>query len=62
MVTSSQHLRNVTPIRCTFCCKALRPRDGCVEAWRTPSGDYFCTEFCADDAAEAQFQNARRAS
>jgi hypothetical protein len=62
MVTSSMHLRTVSPIRCTFCNKPLRPHDGHVEAWRTPSGQYFCTEFCADDAEEAQFQKKYRAS
>jgi hypothetical protein len=62
MVTSSKHLKNGSPIRCTFCNKTLRLRDDHVEAWRSPSGQYFCTEFCADDADEAQFQMERRAS
>jgi hypothetical protein len=62
MVTNTTHQGTVTPIRCTFCNKPLRPRDGHIEAWRSPSGQYFCTEFCADDAEEAQFQMERRAS
>jgi hypothetical protein len=62
MVTNTTNLGNVSPVRCTFCKKPLRLRDGQIAAWRSPSGQYFCTEFCADDAEEAQFQMERRAS
>ena len=60
MVISSQYVVNGSPIRCTFCHQPFRCHDGHVEAWRTFTGQYFCSEFCADDADEAQFQNKRR--
>jgi hypothetical protein len=60
MVTTSRYLMNGSPVRCTFCHEPFRCRDGHVEAWRTSSGQYFCSEFCADDAEEAQFQKKRR--
>jgi hypothetical protein len=61
MVTSSKYLMNGSPIRCTFCNEPFRRPDGHVEAWRSSSGQYFCSEFCADDAEEAKFQQKRRA-
>jgi hypothetical protein len=32
-----------------------------VEVWRTSAGQHFCSEFCADDAEEAQFRRRRAA-
>jgi hypothetical protein len=34
--------------------------DGELRPWRAPSGEFFCNEFCADDAEEARFQSYRR--
>jgi hypothetical protein len=34
--------------------------NGEVLAWRSANGEFFCTEFCADDAEEARFQSRRR--
>jgi ribosomal protein L24E len=42
-----------------FCGEPFRPRDGYVEVWRTSAGQHFCSEFCADDAEEAQFRRRR---
>jgi len=39
-----------------FCGEPFRPRDGYVEFWRTAAGQHFCSEFCADDAEEADFR------
>ena len=41
------------PLR--FCGEPFPLRDGYVEFWRASSGHHFCSEFCADDAEEAQF-------
>jgi hypothetical protein len=42
--------------RCAFCRKALPVVNGQLQPWRAPSGLFFCNEFCADDADEANFQ------
>ena len=55
MLTSSRYLVNRSPTRCEFCGEPFRLRDGYVEFWRTSAGHHFCSEFCADDAEEAQF-------
>ena len=58
MLTSSKYLMNSNPIRCMFCGEPFRHRDGHVEFWRTSTGDHFCSEFCAEDAAEALFKKS----
>jgi hypothetical protein len=45
-----------------FCREPFRPRDGDIEFWRTSAGQHFCSEFCADDAEEAQFRKRRAAA
>jgi hypothetical protein len=40
--------------------KPLPIMDGELRPWRAPSGEFFCNEFCADDAEEARFQSYRR--
>jgi MYM-type Zinc finger with FCS sequence motif len=55
MLTSSRYLINRSPTRCEFCGEPFPLRDGYVEFWRTSAGHHFCSEFCADDAEEAQF-------
>jgi len=59
MLTSSRYLMNGSPRCCMFCGEPFRPRDGYVEFWRTSAGQHFCSEFCADDAEEAQFRKRR---
>src|SRR5215831_16421465 len=61
MLTSSRYLINGSPRCCMFCGEPFRPRDGYVEFWRTSAGQHFCSEFCADDAEEAQFRKRRAA-
>ena len=56
MFTSSRYLINGSPARCTFCNKPFRFSDGYFEFWKAPNGSHFCSEFCADDAEEARFQ------
>ncbi len=45
---------------CAFCRKPLPIVDGRIQPWRSPSGQFFCNEFCADDAEEARFQRHLR--
>ena len=45
---------------CAFCRKRLPVLNGEPQPWRTPSGQLFCNEFCADDTEEARF--CRRSS
>ena len=40
---------------CAFCGKQLSISNGELECWRTPRGEFFCNEFCADDAEEVHF-------
>jgi hypothetical protein len=44
---------------CAFCVKPIM--NGELQPWRAASGEFFCNEFCADDAEEARFQSHRRA-
>jgi ribosomal protein L24E len=62
MLTSSRYLMSGSPRCCMFCGEPFRPRDGYVEVWRTSAGQHFCSEFCADDAEEAQFRRRRAAA
>jgi hypothetical protein len=55
MLTSSRYLMHGSPIRCEFCGQPFLVRDGYMEFWRTSAGHHFCSEFCADDAEQAQF-------
>jgi hypothetical protein len=56
MRTDLHEFRNGRP-KCAFCGQPLRISDGRVECWRSSTGSFFCTEFCADDAEEAAFQS-----
>jgi hypothetical protein len=49
-------------VRCAFCVKPLPIVNGELQPWRAASGQFFCNEFCADDAEEARFQSYRRAN
>jgi hypothetical protein len=56
---SSKHY---TDARCAHCAKSLLVANGELQAWRAPGGQFFCNEFCADDAEEARFNSYRRYS
>jgi hypothetical protein len=43
-------------VLCCFCAGVLPIVDGRVEAFRTSAGQFYCSEFCADDAAESAFR------
>jgi hypothetical protein len=45
---------------CTFCGKSLPVVNGQVHPWRASNGQFFCNEFCADDAEEMRFQTHGR--
>jgi len=62
MLTTSKYIMHGSSTRCTFCNKPFCFRDGYVELWRTANGEHFCSEFCADDAEEAQFRVQHTAS
>ena len=47
--------------RCAFCGKSLPVVNGQVHPWRAANGQFFCNEFCADDAEEMRFQMHGRA-
>jgi len=45
---------------CAFCGTSLPIVNGQLEPWRASSGEFFCNEFCADDAEEVRFQRHGR--
>jgi hypothetical protein len=47
---------------CAFCRKRLSTLNGELQAWRSPDGQFFCDEFCADDYDEARFRRRSSAS
>jgi hypothetical protein len=47
--------------RCSFCAKRLPIVNDELQPWRAASGQFFCNEFCADDAEAASFRSHRRA-
>ena len=59
MLDSSRYLENIVPACCCFCGRGLAIVDGRAQAWRTSTGQYFCSEFCAEDAAEAAFRRRK---
>jgi ribosomal protein L24E len=59
MNTYSQHAG--APARCAYCTKPLPIVNGELQIWRDSSGQFFCNEFCADDAEEARFHSYRKA-
>jgi len=62
MLNGFHYRAHLAPAKCAHCDK-LFPREGAhIVCWRTPNGEYFCSEFCADDAEEAAFQRLRTAS
>jgi len=59
MSPHSQHVS--APARCAFCTKPLPILNGELQPWRDTTGQFFCNEFCADDAEEARFHSYRKA-
>jgi len=41
---------------CAFCGKRLPTMNGQLQPWRAQNGQFFCNEFCADDAEEVRFR------
>jgi hypothetical protein len=61
LMSASTHCNGATAC-CAFCDKPLPIVNGELQPWRAASGQFFCDEFCADDAEEARFHNHRRAN
>ena len=59
MLTSSRYLNSGAPTCCAFCRSRFPTVDGHIEAWRAANGEYYCSEFCADDAEQAAFQRRK---
>jgi hypothetical protein len=55
-----RHLQDVARTCCAFCGKTFPVVAGQPEFWRSPTGLFFCNEFCADDAEEAIFKSRRK--
>jgi len=47
---------------CASCGKALPIVNGELQPWRASNGEFFCNEFCADDADERRFQRHGKAN
>jgi hypothetical protein len=62
MSTNSRYLRKGAPTKCARCGQPFRILDLHVECWRSSNGEFFCSEFCAEDAEEAAFQARRKQS
>jgi hypothetical protein len=59
MVMISRFATQNSSSRCAYCGQPFKEH---LYAWRSSSGKLYCSEFCADDEEEADFQNRRRAS
>jgi hypothetical protein len=59
LMNAYTHFTNATAC-CAFCVKPLPIVNGELQPWRAASGQFFCNEFCADDAEEARFHSHRR--
>jgi hypothetical protein len=47
--------------RCAFCGKLLPVVNGQLQPWRAHNGQFFCNEFCFDDAEEVRFRTRGKA-
>jgi hypothetical protein len=45
-----------SPSRCAYCGQPFKQH---LYAWRSSSGKLYCSEFCADDEEETNFQEMR---
>jgi hypothetical protein len=59
MLMTSHYLQAGAPTCCCFCGRGFQTIDGHMQAWRTSTGQYYCSEFCADDAAESAFRRRK---
>ena len=59
MLMTSHYLQVGEPTCCCFCGRGFKTTDGHMQAWRTSTGQYYCSEFCADDAAESAFRRRK---
>jgi hypothetical protein len=57
----SAYIHPTNAAACAFCAKPLPIVNGELQPWRAANGQFFCNEFCADDAEAASFQSHRRA-
>jgi hypothetical protein len=58
MMVAVSHLAiQNSPSRCAYCGQPFKQH---FYAWRSSSGKLYCSEFCADDEEEANFQNRRQ--
>ena len=48
------------PSRCAYCGQPFKQRENHVYAWRSSTGNLYCSESCADDEEESTFQKLRR--
>ncbi len=62
MVKDSSSLANRASTYCPFCRQPLGVVNGRIEAWRSSTGRYFCSEFCAEGEEEGRFEKLKRAS
>ena len=53
MSSNLYEFKNGAPAKCAHCGQPFRIGDHQVECWRSSDGSFFCNEFCADDAEEA---------
>jgi hypothetical protein len=58
---SESFARKDTTACCAFCGKRLPIVNGEVQPWRAADGQFFCNEFCADDAEEVRFRRHGKA-
>jgi hypothetical protein len=59
MLMTSHYLHSGAPTCCCFCGRGFQTVDGHMQAWRTSTGQYYCSEFCAEDAAESAFRRRK---
>jgi hypothetical protein len=59
MLMTSQYLQAGAPTCCCCCGRGFKTVEGHVQAWRTSTGQYYCSEFCAEDAAESAFRRRK---
>jgi hypothetical protein len=62
MSPNSYYLRKGAPTKCVRCGQPFRIVDHHMECWRSSNGEFFCSEFCAEDAEEAAFQAQHKQS
>jgi hypothetical protein len=61
-VLMNAHTSNIdSKAYCAFCRKLLPVSNGELQPWRAPNGQFFCNEFCADDAEEVRFRRHGKA-